>query len=121
MSCLVKKDLQADTLQITNSAPDHSVLGRLNGLAQTLSAAGRALGPLISGSLFSLTMHVQPKGEALAFGVFAGISFVGFLISFGIRGTGLETDEEDVSRNDGDRSRCRRGCGADYRADETCE
>jgi len=45
---------------------------------------------------------VQPKGEALAFGVFAGISFVGFLISFGIRGTGLETDEEDVSRNDGD-------------------
>jgi hypothetical protein len=36
----------------------------------------------------------------LAFGVFAGVSFVGFLMSFGIRGEGLEAegwseDEED--------------------------
>jgi len=45
---------------------------------------------------------VQPKGEALAFGVFAGISFVGFLISFGIRGVGLETDDDDGSGNYGE-------------------
>ena len=59
-------------IQITNSARNHSVLGTLNGLAQTLSAAGRAAGPFLSGGLFSLATHVRPKGEALAFGVFGG-------------------------------------------------
>lgn len=76
------------------------MLGTLNGLAQTLSAAGRAVGPFLSGGLFSLATRVEPKGEALAFGVFGGISFVGFLMSFGIRSDGLEAegwDEEDGS------------------------
>ena len=92
-------------IQITNSAPNHSVLGTLNGLAQTLSAAGRAAGPFLSGGLFSLATHVKAKGEALAFGVFGGVAFVGFLMSFGIRGTGLEAegwDEEDGSEGDED-------------------
>jgi MFS family permease len=88
--------------QITNSAPNHSVLGTLNGLAQTLSAAGRAIGPFLSGGLFSLATKVHPKGEALAFGVFGGVAFVGFLLSFGIRSPSLEaegwgSDEEDDS------------------------
>jgi hypothetical protein len=86
--------------QITNSAPNNNVLGTLNGLAQTLSAAGRAVGPFISGSLFTAATKIRPKGEALAFGIFAGVSFVGFLMSFGIRGENLEAegwsdDEED--------------------------
>ena len=87
------------TVQITNSAPTTSVLGTLNGLAQTLSAAGRAAGPFLSGGLFSLSTKVHPKGEALAFGIFGGIAFVGFLGSFGIRGEGLEAqgwDEEEA-------------------------
>ena len=79
--------------QITNSAPNHNVLGTLNGLAQTLSAAGRAAGPFISGSLFTAATKIQPKGEALPFGIFAGISLIGFFMSFGIRGAGLEDDE----------------------------
>jgi hypothetical protein len=77
-------------------------LGSLNGLAQTLSAAGRAAGPFISGSLFSAATHIEPKGEALAFGIFGGISFIGFLLSFGIRGERLEAegwDEEEGSEN----------------------
>jgi MFS family permease len=87
--------------QITNSARDHTVLGALNGLAQTLSAAGRAAGPFISGGLFSLATRVHPKGEALAFGVFGGVSFLGFLISFGIRGSKLEDSEwEGDAEND---------------------
>lgn len=93
------------TIQITNSAPNHSVLGTINGLAQTLSAAGRAAGPFLSGGLFSLATHVRPKGEALAFGVFGGIAFVGSLMSFGIRGSGLEAegwDEEDDSEGNED-------------------
>jgi len=50
------------------------------------------MGPFISGALFTAATHVQPKGEALAFGIFGGISFLGFLLSFGIRGSGLEAE-----------------------------
>lgn len=86
-------------VKITNSAPNHNVLGTLNGLAQTLSAAGRAAGPFISGSLFTAATKIQPKGEALPFGLFAGISLLGFFLSFGIRGENLEaegwSDEEE--------------------------
>lgn len=64
----------------------------LNGLAQTLSAAGRAVGPFLSGGLFTLATNVKPKGEALAFGVFGGVAFIGFLMSFGIRAEELEGD-----------------------------
>ncbi|RMZ83813.1 hypothetical protein DV738_g1022, partial [Chaetothyriales sp. CBS 135597] len=87
--------------QVTNSAPNHAVLGALNGLAQTLSAAGRAVGPFLSGGLFSIATKVQPKGEAMAFGVFGGIAFIGFLLSFGIRSCHLEAEgwksDDDVS------------------------
>lgn len=65
-----------------------------------MSAAGRAAGPFLSGGLFSIATKVRPKGEALAFGVFGGIAFVGFLLSFGIRSAdleaeGWETDDDD--------------------------
>jgi len=81
------------------------VLGTLNGLAQTLSAAGRAAGPFLSGGLFSLATNVRPKGEALAWGVFGGIAFLGWLASFGIRGGDLESgewDEDSGSQDDED-------------------
>lgn len=84
--------LTSALLLVTNSAPNHAVLGALNGLAQTLSAAGRAVGPFLSGGLFSLTSKIQPKGEVLAFGVFGAVSFVGFIMSFGIRGRSLEAE-----------------------------
>lgn len=92
--------LTSALLLITNSAPSHAVLGTLNGLAQTLSAAGRAAGPFISGSLFTAATRVKPKGEALAFGVFGGIAFIGFLLSFGIRGAGLEAEGWDEDESD---------------------
>ncbi|KAL4927506.1 MFS transporter [Aspergillus undulatus] len=92
--------LTSALLLITNSAPDHAVLGALNGLAQTLSAAGRAIGPFLSGSLFSLSSRVQPKGETLTFGVFAAVSLVGFFLSFGIRGRELEAEGWDSSGDD---------------------
>lgn len=87
--------LTSALLLITNSAPNHHVLGALNGLAQTLSAAGRAAGPFLSGGLFTVATKVQPKGEALAFGVFGGIAFIGFLLSFGIRSSDLEAEGWD--------------------------
>ncbi|KAJ5203866.1 uncharacterized protein N7498_004745 [Penicillium cinerascens] len=84
--------LTSALLLVTNTAPNHAVLGALNGLAQTLSAAGRSVGPFLSGGLFSLTAKIQPKGEALAFGVFGAVSFIGFIMSFGIRGRSLEAE-----------------------------
>lgn len=96
--------LTSALLLITNSAPDHAVLGALNGLAQTLSAAGRAVGPFLSGSLFSLAMRIQPKGEAIPFGVFATVSLVGFFLSFGIQGRSLEADGWDSHDNESTKS-----------------
>jgi len=58
----------------------------------------------VSGGLFTLATKVHPKGEALAFGLFGGVAFVGFLLSFGIRSPNLEAEgwesgdeEEDES------------------------
>jgi MFS family permease len=91
-------------LQITNSATDHAVLGRLNGLAQTLSAAGRAIGPFVSGGLFSAASRVKHKGEALPFGIFAGIAVVGFCLSWGIRDECLEADDDYREQDQQDES-----------------
>lgn len=38
---------------------------------------------------------MRPKGEALAWGIFGGITFIGFLLSFGIRSDGLEAEGWD--------------------------
>lgn len=84
------------------------MLGELNGIAQTLSSAGRAAGPLLSGGLFSLSTRVRPKGELLSWGVFGAIVFFGWVASFGIRGANLESaefDEENVSGESGYESR----------------
>ena len=48
---------------------------------------------------------MHPKGEALAFGIFGGITFVGFLTTFGIQGRyleGEEWDEEEGSQDESD-------------------
>lgn len=76
-------------------------MGALNGLAQTLSAAGRAVGPFLSGGLFSLATKIQNNGELMAFGVFAAVSFVGFILSFGIRGRSLEAAGWGEDSDDG--------------------
>jgi hypothetical protein len=100
--------------QINNSAPSHEVLGTLNGIAQSLSAAGRSVGPFLSGALFTVSARVQPKGEALAWGLFAGVALVGWVGTFFIRRQGLEsadwegddgqgTDEEAGTDEDGQR------------------
>jgi len=95
--------LTSALLLITNTAPNNHVLGSLNGLAQTLSAAGRAMGPFVSGGLFSLATQIRPRGEAMPFGVFGGIALVGVVLSFGIRGQKLEAESgEDGDEEDGE-------------------
>lgn len=93
-------------LLITNSAPTHETLGSLNGIAQTLSAAGRSFGPFASGGLFTLSMRLQSKGELLAWGVFGGIALVGWAWTLFIRGGKLESDDflgdDDTDYSDSD-------------------
>ncbi|KAM5379067.1 hypothetical protein ACJA88_005627 [Fusarium oxysporum] len=94
-------------LLITNSAPSHSSLGSLNGMAQTLSALGRSFGPFVSGGLFSLSINIQPKGEALAWSIFGGLAILGWVSSLFIRRDGLESDDwqgsdENLAEQEGD-------------------
>jgi hypothetical protein len=56
--------------------------------------------------VFTASTHVQPKGEGLAWGIFAGIALIGWLATYAIRGHGLEStddgfeeDEEDEEDN----------------------
>lgn len=42
----------------------------------------------------------KPKSEALAFGIFGGITLLGFLLSFGIRGANLEAEDWDETEGD---------------------
>ena len=45
---------------------------------------------------------MKPKGDALAWGVFAGVAFAGWILSFGIKGQGLESGEWEGSQDDDD-------------------
>lgn len=99
-------------LLITNGSPGSGTLGTLNGLAQTLSAGGRAVGPLLSGGLFTLSTTVR-RGEFLAWGVFGGVAAVGAVLSFvSIKGRGLESiggEEEWEQEEEGEEEGLLRG------------
>ncbi|KAH7037203.1 major facilitator superfamily domain-containing protein [Microdochium trichocladiopsis] len=94
--------LSSAMLLVTNSAPSHASLGTLNGIAQTLSAAGRSVGPFLSGALFTLSTRLDMKGEALAWGLFAGISLAGWVGTFAIHGAGLESTDDGFEDSDGE-------------------
>lgn len=90
-------------LLLTNSAPRENVLGALNGLAQTLGAGGRSVGPVIAGGLFSAVAKVK-TGDWISWGVWGSISLAGALLSLYIRGSHVEDkgnwqteEDEDVS------------------------
>lgn len=105
-STLSKVNVATNACQITNSAPSHASLGTLNGVAQTLSALGRSIGPFVSGGLFTLSTNIRPKGEALAWSLFGGLALVGWVGSLFIQRKGLESqdwsgyddEEEDEER-----------------------
>jgi len=47
----------------------------------------------MAGAIFTAATRIQPKGEALAFGLFAGISAVGVAMACGIRSEDLEAED----------------------------
>jgi len=71
-------------------------------MAETLSAAGRAIGPSIAGGLFTASTEVSLlQGKFIAFGPFAVILLVGFGLCFTLSGNsqnvydGFHSDSED--------------------------
>lgn len=81
-------------LMFTNVSPDKSVLGRINGLAQTLAAGGRAVGPFLSGGLWSLGMKQGGGARAgwMAWGIFGAVATLGYILALGINGNKVEAE-----------------------------
>jgi len=46
--------LPATTILVNNASPHPSVLGTMHGIGQSLSSAGRTLGPMLGGTLYGL-------------------------------------------------------------------
>ncbi|KAF8472586.1 major facilitator superfamily domain-containing protein [Kalaharituber pfeilii] len=93
-------------IMFTNASPEKKILGRINGLAQTLSAAGRAVGPFLSGGLWSLVEEKLGGGSRagwLAWGVFGSVAVLGVGLAAGIRGGKVEGagDEEEEEESNG--------------------
>jgi hypothetical protein len=55
---------------------------------------------VLSGGLFTLSTHVRPKGELLAWGLFGGVALVGWVVSLGIRGGGGLESSDWVGQDD---------------------
>ena len=74
------------------------------------------MGPFVSGGLYTIAEDLYPHGEALPFGLFGGIAFLGFLAAFGIRSANLEDEgasEEEDTDNDDEDSESGTGSGSD--------
>ncbi len=51
------------------------------------------MGPLLSGGLFTLSLRIEHKGELLAWGLFAGITIVGYFMALAVDGRNLESED----------------------------
>ena len=61
--------LPATTILVNNASPHPSVLGTMHGIGQSLSSAGRALGPTVGGALYGVGLRHGVVG-----GVWWGLS-----------------------------------------------
>jgi MFS family permease len=82
------------TILLTNSASSLRILGTVNGLATTVSAVGRAVGPAMGGSLF--TLGVKHGYIILPFWTLTVISLIGSIPTWWlVEGKGFGDDPED--------------------------
>jgi MFS family permease len=89
--------LPATTILVNNASPHPSVLGTMHGIAQSLSSAGRTVGPTVGGALYGLGLRKGVVG-AVFWGL-SGIAVMTCVASNWVReGDGheiiLEGDEE---------------------------
>ncbi|KAF2654995.1 MFS general substrate transporter [Lophiostoma macrostomum CBS 122681] len=88
------------TIMLTNSAGSLRVLGTLNGLATSVSAIGRATGPAMGGSLF--TLGVKHGYIIVPFWTLAGIALIASIPTWWLEegkgfGDDPDSDTEDVA------------------------
>lgn len=82
------------TILLTNSASSLRVLGTLNGFATSFSAIGRALGPLLAGSMF--TVGVERGYVIVPWWILAAIGFVAAVpVFYLVEGEGFGGDQND--------------------------
>ncbi|KAK3059903.1 hypothetical protein LTS18_009797 [Coniosporium uncinatum] len=98
------------TILLTNSAGSLAGLGTLNGIATSVSAVGRAAGPVVGGSLF--TLGVKHGVVGAPFWVLGALAVVGAVPAFWLvegegfgdddEGSEQDTEEDDGEGGDGD-------------------
>lgn len=71
------------------------------------------MGPLLSGGLFTLSSKIEHKGELLAWGLFAGITIVGYFMAMAVDGRNLESEDG------GEHGEHRQGDGEENRDQDT--
>lgn len=93
----------SNAILLANSAPSKQVLGTINGIAASTASLCRALGPTLSGLLYSLGLQTGYSGLAWWFSGF--ITIVGAYLSSQITEGGPQEDalpeEEDPLLDDG--------------------
>ena len=87
------------TILLTNSASSLRILGTLNGLATSFGAVGRAIGPAIGGSVFTLGIQ---KGYIIApWWLLSAIAVIAAIPTFWlVEGDGFGGDEGNVEDSD---------------------
>ncbi|GAM85143.1 hypothetical protein ANO11243_031470 [Dothideomycetidae sp. 11243] len=87
------------TILLTNSASSLRILGTLNGFAVSVSAIGRAVGPALTGAIFTLGVErgyvIAPWWTLCAIAVFAAIP-----VFWIVEGAGFGGDAEEVVDSD---------------------
>ncbi|KAI9742884.1 MAG: hypothetical protein M1818_003613 [Claussenomyces sp. TS43310] len=93
------------TIMLTNSALSLRVLGTLNGVATSVSAIGRATGPALIGSFF--TLGIERGYMIMPWWILAAIATIGIipvLMLVEMEGFGGSDDRDDDEEDDADAS-----------------
>ncbi|KIW02626.1 uncharacterized protein PV09_06069 [Verruconis gallopava] len=87
---------------MTNSARSLRILGTLNGVATSLAAVGRAIGPFVAGAVF--TWGVESGYLVASFWLLAIFAIPGHLVTWWLKEEKrlLDEEEEDTKRTDED-------------------
>ncbi|CAE6460588.1 putative membrane protein YCR023C [Rhizoctonia solani AG-1 IB] len=77
--CIASMVFVCNMLLVTRSAPCRRALGTVNGLAQMVASASRAVGPAIATSLFALSVKNGVLGGNLVWLVLSTVAFLGVI------------------------------------------
>lgn len=67
---------------ITDSAPCHSALGAVNGLAQAVASVSKSLAPYFASSLFAISLQRNWAGGNAVYYILIGIAACEIRLSF---------------------------------------